>query len=244
VLMLLNKIHCVDCRVGLKQLPDESIDLTVTSPPYKEEDGFSWALIQVVARELYRVHKKNSLCFVNFGHLARRKSRPFLVALEFERAGFEWIDTITWVKNHYTPIQGDKRLNNITEFIFMFAKGRDYHLDRLAIGVPYKDKSNIGRYSDKDLRCAGNCWHIPYDTIQRKEQKRHKDRFPLELPMRCIKLAALPRGSVVLDPFMGGGTTAVASRLLGMRFVGFEINPGYVQKAYKWLEEVANEETG
>jgi site-specific DNA-methyltransferase (adenine-specific) len=226
-----NKIYNMNCVDGLKLLNNESIDLTITSPPYKEADGFSFELIQKVAKELYRVHKKNTLCFVNFGHLAGYKSRPFLVALEFEKSGFEWIDTITWIKNHYTPIQGNKRLNNLTEFIFMFSKGKNYYLDRLSIGIPYKDKSNIGRYSNKDLRCGGNTWYIPYETIQNKKQKIHKDRFPLGLPEKCIKLSNIPKGSIVLDPFMGGGTTAVVAEQLEMNFIGFEIDKKNIKQA-------------
>ena len=130
--------------------------------------------------------------------------------MEFKDAGFEWIDTITWVKNHYTPVQGNKRVNNLTEFIFKLAKGNNYSLNRLSVGVPYTDKSNVGRYSDKDLRCAGNVWYISYETIQRKDQKHHKDRFPVDLPRRCIKLSGIEKGSVVLDPFSGGMTTGVA----------------------------------
>lgn len=219
------KLYNQDCVLGMiKYINDNSINLIVTFHLYKEQDGFSWSLVNGVAEQCYRVLKNNSLYFVNFGHLADHKSRPFEVAMVFEDAGFIWIDTITWIKNHYTPIQGKKRLNNLTEFIFMFAKGKDYSLDRLAIGVPYTDKSNIGRYNDKDLRCPGNAWFIPYKTIQRKEQKYHKDRFPVELPRRCIKLSGIPKGSFVLDPFGGSMTTGVACYELGMKFIGFEID--------------------
>ncbi len=196
------------------------IDLIVTSPPYKKEDGFSYELIKDVSQQCFRVLKDNSLCFINFGHLANHKSRPFKVAMIFEEAGFNWVDTIVWVKNHYTPVQGDKRLNNLTEFIFMFTKGKGFRLDRLSIGVPYADKSNVGRYSDKDLKCGGNVWYIPYETIQRKEQKLHKDRFPIELPLRCINLSNVREGSVVLDPFAGSATTGIACKETGMEFSG------------------------
>ncbi|MFA5558652.1 MAG: site-specific DNA-methyltransferase [Methanofastidiosum sp.] len=218
-------IYNQNCISGIVEyIKDNSIDLIVTSPPYKEQDGFSWLLIKDVAKQSFRILKDNSLCFINFGHLARFKSRPFKVALEFEKVGFEWVDTIMWVKNHYSPVQGDKRVNNITEFIFMFAKGKNYHLDRLSIGVPYADKSNVGRYSDIDLKCRGNTWSIPYATIRRKDEKLHKDRFPVELPLWCIKLSGIKKDSVVLDPFGGSMTTGVACEELGMRFVGFEIN--------------------
>jgi site-specific DNA-methyltransferase (adenine-specific) len=219
------QIYNINCIEGMRQyIKDLSIDLIVTSPPYKEGDGFSWQLIKEVAKECYRVLKNNSLCYINFGHLAGNKSRPFKVAMKFEDAGFKWIDTIVWVKNHYTPLQGNKRVNNLTEFIFQFAKGKSYKLDRLSIGVPYVDKSNIGRYSDKDLRCRGNYWYIPYETIQNKSQKLHKDRFPVGLPMNCIKLSNLKEGDIVLDPFVGSMTTGVACKELGMVFIGFEID--------------------
>ena len=58
------------------------------------------------------------------------------------------------------------------------------------------------RYADKDLKCGGNYWEIPYDTIQYSWQKRHKDRFPLELPEKCIKLSGIPKGSLILDVFV------------------------------------------
>lgn len=227
----LNTIHCMDALAGLGLLSNESIDLIVTSPPYKEENGFDKCYMKDVARKCFEVSKPNSICYVNFGHLAGQKWKPFMVAKLFELAGYEWVDTITWVKTQFSPIQGQKRLNNVTEFVFQFAKGADYKLDRLSIGVPYMDKSNVGRYSDIDLRCGGNVWVIPYETIQRKEQKLHPDRFPLELPRKCIKLSNIPTGAVVLDPFMGSGTTAVAAWMLEKQFIGFDIDPKYCKIA-------------
>lgn len=229
-------IYNQDCVRGMKEkLTDSSIDLVITSPPYKEQDGFSWELIREAAQQCYRVLKDDALCYVNFGHLAGCKSRPFRVAMEFERAGFYWIDTIVWVKNHYTPIQGSKRVNNLTEFVFQFAKGKNYVLDRLAVGVPYKDKTNVGRYADKDLRCCGNVWYISYETIQRKSQKPHKDRFPVELPKRCILLSGLRKGSLVLDPFAGSMTTGIACMELGMEFIGFEVDRDVFESGRKRL---------
>lgn len=181
--------------------------------------------------EVYRVLRPNSLFYLNFGHLAADKARPWWLQSMALDQGFNYVDTITWVKKQFSPIQGDKRLNNLTEFIFQFSKGTDYHLDRLSIGVPYEDKSNIGRYSDQDLRCGGNVWIIPYETIQRSGQKLHPHRFPVELPKRCIKLSNIPDGAIVLDPFMGSGTTARAAIELGKQFIGFERNMQYCMVA-------------
>ena len=163
--MNLNKIHLQDCLEGLEwvsQIKPYSVDLTVTSPPYKDCDGYSEDLIRGLAIRLWLCHKPNTLCFVNFGHLAEAKSRPFKVCDIFECNGWVLGETFTWVKNHYKPIQGSRRLNNLSEFIFLLHKGKMPSINRLAIGVPYNDKSNVGRFAEQDLKCGGNVWPIKY----------------------------------------------------------------------------------
>ena len=119
----------------------------------------------------------------------------------------------------------------------------------MAVGAPYQDKSNIGRYNDIDLTDAGNTWFIPYETIQDKSQRLHPAPFPVELPLKCIKLHGLGDGSsstttnatkplLVLDPFMGIGSTAIACKRLGASFVGFEIVKPYIDYA---IERITRE---
>lgn len=223
----------------LLHLQDNSIDLVVTSPPYKEEDGYNEVLIERVFKETYRLQRNNTLLFVNFGHLAKDKLRPFRVAEIISKCGYKLQETIVWVKNHYTPLQGN-RLNNLTEFIFMFSKSKMPKIDRLAIGVPYADKSNIGRYSNSDLKCGGNVWYINYETIQHKKQKKHKDRYPLELPARCIKLCGYTVENI-LDPFMGSGTTLVAALKAGVNGIGSEIDHGIAMTAMNELVNIGGE---
>lgn len=219
----------------------KDIDLIVTSPPYKDEDGYTDDLIKRLADLSFSSLKKDAWMFVNFGHLAGFKSRPFRVAMMLEDAGFIWNDTITWIKNHYRPLAGKRRLNNLTEFVFVFSKGRP-SMDRLSIGVPYEDKSNIKRWkgtNGKDLKCGGNVWYIPYETVQTKEEKLHNDRFPVGLPEKAIKLSGIPEGSLVVDPFMGSGTTAIAAIRLGMNYWGTEMNPCNYNIA---IQRIKNEE--
>ena len=77
----------------------------------------------------------------------------------------------------------------------------------------------------------GNVWFIPYETV--RSAKSHPSSFPVQLPEMCIKDAGLKPGSLVLDPFMGIGTTAVACTNLGVDYIGFEIDPSYVDIALK-----------
>lgn len=218
-----------DCLHGLAQLPDNHLDCIITSPPYKDKDGYSNNLILDFLALAYDKLKDNCLMFINFGHLKEDKTRPFTVAINAELNSFKLQETFIWVKNHYKPIQGSRTVNNLTEFIFMFSKGKMPKIDRLAVGIPYKDKSNIGRYSEKDLKCAGNIWNIPYETIKRSSQKLHTDRFPLGLPLNCLKLAGAEPSWLVCDPFSGSGTTAIACKKLGLNFIGWELDQKYHQ---------------
>lgn len=219
----INQVYNMNCIDGMKQIPNESIDLCVTSPPYKEKDGYSEGLMFMFLQHTYRILKKNSLLFLNFGHLSDDKFRPFKVCELAFKFGFNLNDTITWIKNHYTPLNGKKHLNNLTEFIFVLYKDGMPDLDRLSVGIPYVDKSNVKRYANgRDIKCGGNVWYIDIPTITKKSQRLHKDEFPEELPSRCIKLSNIPPGSLVLDPFMGSFTTAKVARDLGMNYIGFE----------------------
>jgi site-specific DNA-methyltransferase (adenine-specific) len=219
-----NKVVLGDCIEGMSGISDSTIDLAVTSPPYKDSDGYNLRLMYDFIRQVYRILKPNSLFFLNFGHLAEDKFRPFEVCHIARECGFNLNDTIVWIKNHYRPIQGNKRLNNLTEFIFLLYKGEMPDLDRLSIGVPYADKSNAKRFaSGRDLKCGGNTWYIPYETIQKSSQKHHPDRFPVELPERCIKLSGVKSGTI-LDPFAGSGSSMIAAINYGLDFIGFEKN--------------------
>lgn len=214
-----------DNREELKSLADQSVELVVTSPPYKDKDGYTDDLITGAFREVYRIQKKDTLLFLNFGHLAEDKFRPFHVCSLLMDLGYQLNDTIIWIKNHYKPIQGERRMNNLTEFIFMMHKGKMPKLNRLALGVPYKDKSNAKRFSGgRDLKCGGNIWYINYETINSSEEKLHNDRYPVELPERCIKLCGYPV-KTVLDPFFGSGTTGLAAKNLDKSYIGVERNP-------------------
>jgi site-specific DNA-methyltransferase (adenine-specific) len=132
---------------------------------------------------------------------------------------------------HFKPLVSDRFLNDCSEFIFHFTKQGNVKLDKLSIGVPYQDKTNIGRWirATRDLRDRGNTWFIPYETIWNKKQRPHPSTFPTKLPEMCIKLHGIKNCKVVLDPFIGIGSTALASLRLGISCIGFDIDKRYLE---------------
>jgi site-specific DNA-methyltransferase (adenine-specific) len=135
---------------------------------------------------------------------------------------------------HYKPINSDRFLNDCHEFIFHFTRSGRTPLDRRAIGVEYQDASNVGRWraAAGNRRCRGNTWFIPYDTIQNRDKDRpHPATFPPRVPEYCVRLHGLARTRVLMDPFLGLGSSALAAADLGVDFAGVEIDAHYLAEA-------------
>ena len=135
---------------------------------------------------------------------------------------------------HYKPINSKRFLHDSHEFVFHFTPTGKTPLDRQAVGVRYQDQSNVARWSgaSSGVRCRGNTWFIPYETIQNREKDRpHPATFPPKLPEMCLRLHGLTRLGVVADPFLGLGSTAVACAQLGISFVGIEMDERYLKEA-------------
>ena len=154
------------------------------------------------------------------------------------RSGATHREAATTIRSHghFKPINSPRFLNDCHEYVFHFTKSGRVELDRLALGVPYQDKSNIARWSHTrgaDLRCRGNTWFVPYETIQSREKERpHPATFPVQLAEWCINLHGASRVHTMLDPFLGIGNSAVAAHRCGVkRFIGFEIDETYLAEA-------------
>ena len=135
---------------------------------------------------------------------------------------------------HYKPINSSRFVNDCHEFIFHFTPRGRTHLDRRAIGVKYQDASNVTRWASggSDRRCRGNTWFIPYETIQNRDKDRpHPATFPPRVPEYCVRLHGVARTTLMLDPFLGLGSSALAALDLGVDFVGIEIDPHYLAEA-------------
>jgi site-specific DNA-methyltransferase (adenine-specific) len=143
---------------------------------------------------------------------------------------------------HYKPINSARFLHDCHEFVFHFTPHGNTPLSRQAIGVPYQDKSNVGRWraAADDLRCRGNTWFIPYDTIQSRDKERpHPATFPPKLPEMCLRLHGVQRITTVVDPFLGLGSTAVACAQLGLDFIGIDMDEGYLREAIVRVREAS-----
>jgi site-specific DNA-methyltransferase (adenine-specific) len=259
-----------DCVRGMARLPDGCVDVVVTSPPYNlgikygkyddhqvRDSYLKWSLEW--AAQVQRVLKEDGSFFLNVGGAPSNPLLPHQLVLEMCKLftlqnTFHWIKSITVETRageqisvgHFKPISSHRYVTDCHEYVFHLTKTGNTPVERLSIGVPYADKSNIRRWghtNGQDKRCRGNNWFVPYKTIRsREEQRPHPATFPVELAEQCIKLHGGEAGAVVLDPFLGIGHSAVAARNCGVgRFIGFEIDGQYIVEA-RTAVEGANQE--
>ena len=205
-------------------------------------------------REATRLLSPNGSLFLNVGAKPTDPWIPLEVA-QVARGHLRLQNTIHWVKSiaidqeaagagaaldrdvavgHYKPINSERFVNDCHEYIFHFSPGGRTRLDRRAVGVPYQDPSNIKRWAAAGggTRCRGNTWFIPYQTIQSRDRDRpHPASFPTKIPEQCVRLHGRARAGVVMDPFLGLGSTAIAAAQLGLDFVGVEMDEYYLKEA-------------
>jgi site-specific DNA-methyltransferase (adenine-specific) len=221
------------------------------------------------AGQIRRVLKTSGSFFLNIGAAPSNPMLPHEIVMTL-RDLFVLQNTIHWIKSiaiedrcrpvgdaraslreaatairsygHFKPINSNRFLNDCHEHIFHFTKSGRVDLDRLALGVPYQDKSNIARWRHtrgSDLRCRGNTWFIPYETIQsRRKERPHPATFPVQLAEWCIRLHGVSRVKTMLDPFLGIGNSAIAAQRCGVRkFIGFEIDEIYLAEAKRRIAD-------
>lgn len=262
-------IQLLETADSLEYLRDRQyqafFDLLMTSTPYnigidygvyedsKEARAFlRW--IQDHVQGWKQVVKKTGHFFLVAGGIPTNPWIPMRIATAVEECGIVLQNHIHWVKSwadeeeethgHYKPTNSPRFVNDCHESVFHFTFDGKRPIDRLAVGVPFKDKSNLKRNTrgkNGDLHCAGNVWFIPYETIQNRDKDLpHPATFPVELVRRCLLLAGVKRGEInaVVDPMSGLGSTACACSDLMVPFhLGVDINPGYTKAAKERLKE-------
>ena len=272
----MNLLHG-DCMQVLPTLPEYSVDLVVTSPPYNlgiayksfkdtapRDEFLGWC--RAWAAEVKRVMAEDASFFLNVGAAPANPLLPHQLVLALTdgpdplfvlQNTFHWVKSITLETRagdqisagHFKPINSKRFVNDCHEYVFHLTKSGAVPLDRRAAGVPYQDKSNIARWGHTggaDLRCRGNTWFIPYETIQSRDKERpHPATFPVALVEQCIRLHGQGPATRLLDPFLGIGTSAIAAQRQKIgTFTGIELDPHYLETARLRLEVEMNPRSG
>ena len=233
-----------DCLELLRTMPDDSVELVVTSPPYNIGKEYEKRLNietyvsqqEKVIKECIRIlHPKGSICWQVGNYVYRGAIVPLDVLLYpiFANAGLRMRNRIIWHFEH--GLHCTRRFSGRYETISWFTKSDDYifNLDPVRIPQKYPGKKyfkgpKAGQYSCNPLgKNPGDVWIIPNVKHNHVEKTIHPCQFPVELIERLI-LSMTSEGSLVFDPFMGVGSTAVAAILHGRKAVGAEIVPEYL----------------
>jgi site-specific DNA-methyltransferase (adenine-specific) len=234
-----NRVFCEDAVAGMARLPDGVFDLILADPPYnlgkdygndsdrRESAAYlDWtaAWVDVALKKL----KPNGSLYI---FLTWRYSPEVFVMLK-ER--MTMMNEIIWDRRVPSMGGSTRRYSSVHDTVGFFVNARDYYFDIDAVRVPYDAETKKARsrsifvgakwlelgYNPKDV------WSVSRLHREHRERADHPTQKPLEIIERMIK-ASCPPGGLVLDPFLGSGTTAVAARRCGRDFTGFELNPDY-----------------
>jgi len=254
----LNDVYCIDAIEGLKKLPNNSIDLMVASPPYdniRDYNGFSLDL-SAVGRGLFNVMKDGGIAIMvmqdqtkNFG----KSLTSFRTAIDWcENAGFKLFETIIYRKYGAEGAWWNKRFRVDHEYMFVFLKGKRpqyFNKEPLKILSKHGGKTMTGggtrltngiRIPTRAIKinptkCRGTIWEYMTAGDGTRLKHEHPATFPDKLPYDFIQCFC-PQDGIVLDVFMGSGTTALAAIGLGRKFLGFDTSKEYVELAKKRIE--------
>jgi site-specific DNA-methyltransferase (adenine-specific) len=256
-----------DCLSVLPQLPGESVDLIVTSPPYADNRKHTYGGVSPdqyvdwflpITAELFRVLKPTGTFILNIKEKVvdgERHTYVIELILAMRKQGWLWTEEFIWHKKNCYPGKWPNRFRDSWERCLQFNKQRQFSMYQDSVMVPMGDwaKSRLKKLSDTDRRrdesrvrsgfgknvsnWLGRAMAYPTNVIHLATEtgnKRHSAAFPVELPKWFIKLFTRP-ADLVLDPFLGSGTTAVAAKTLDRRYIGIELVPEYIDIAQKAL---------
>jgi site-specific DNA-methyltransferase (adenine-specific) len=235
----LNTIFNQDAITGMAQIPDASVDLIIADPPYSlgkdygngsdklEAHAYLKWMEQWIDAALPKLKKTGSL----YVFLTWRYSPEIFVLL---KQRLQMVNEIIWDRR--VPSMGGsvRSFTSVHDTIGFFVKEKGYYFDLDAVRIPYDAATKKARsrsrfvgakwlevgYNPKDL------WSVTRVHKSDPERADHPTQKPLEIIERIIK-ASCPEGGLILDPFMGSGTTAVAALRCSRQYVGFELNPDY-----------------
>lgn len=257
--MELNKIYNEDCLEGMKRIPDKSVNLVVTSPPYAEQrkkqyGGISekeypeWTVKWL--REVKRILKDDGSVMLNIRpHIKSGEISDYVLRtrLAIREAGWIECEELIWIKPDSPPLGSTKRPRRAWESILWFSKTGSPYCDTKAngsfsnrIGFESTKTSNQDLYSGKKKSESGIARskdYIEVGTGKVEKGVAHPAMFPVQVPEYLIKMCS-SEGGTVLDVFMGSGTTAIACINTNRNFIGFEKDKTYYDIANERIEQI------
>lgn len=252
-----NKIIQGDCLEVLKNFPDESVDMVITSPPYdnlRNYNGYSFPF-EEIAKELFRVTKTGGVAVWVVGDATINGSETgtsFKQVLKFMELGWNLTDTMIFRKKNPIPQIYRKRYNNEFEYMFILSKGvvkthnaimvDCLHAGLQLNGTTYKNYSkNVQERSKmakpvKSQKIKGNIWeYVVGKNKEDQEAKGHPAPFPCQLAEDHI-LSWSNKGDIVLDPMCGSGTALKMAKRFGRNYIGIDISKEYIEIAEKRVQ--------
>lgn len=248
---MLSEIICGKSEEILKKIESNTIDLVVTSPPYdklRNYNGYTFDLHEI-GKELYRVIKPGGICAMvmqdqtkNFG----KSLTTFRTAIDYcDNIGFKMFETCIYHKNGTEGAWWTRRFRVDHEYILIFLKGeRPSYFDKEPLKIPSKHggKTMTGSGNRKTsgettkavrreiniMKCRGTVWDYLMAGDKNKLKQKHPATFPDAIPKDII-LCFCPENGIVLDPFVGSGTTAVMAKKLNRKYIGIDISKEYCE---------------
>lgn len=252
---MINTVIQGDCLEVMKTIPDKSIDMILTSPPYdnlRDYKGYVFDF-EGIAKELYRVTKEGGVVVWVVGDATIKGSETgtsFKQALYFKEIGFNLHDTMIWQKPNYAPIYPSvKRYDSNFEFMFVFSKGKPKSWNPIKDKVKTESSKQRGKYKTSFIKKDGSrsykeatengcdfskrnsVWIIPNGQIR---GIGHPAPFPERLAEDHI-LSWSNEGDTVLDPMAGSGTTLKMAKKNNRNYIGIEISAEYIEIINKRL---------
>lgn len=246
-----------DCLEIMRDIPDETIDCVITSPPYDDLRNYNSVFdIKKIIDELYRILKKGGIIVWNVNDKIKNGSKSltsFKQAIIFQEVGFNVNDVMIWEKTNPMPQVKQPRYNQVFEYMFIFSKGKPKTFNPIMIDCKSADKQykstckNITKGKERTYKefvinkqkVDNNVWK--FAVAQNKT--KHPAVFPIELPIRHIK-SWTNENDIVFDPFMGSGTTGVAAKELNRKFIGIELDEEYFEIAKNRIQYSLKGECG
>jgi site-specific DNA-methyltransferase (adenine-specific)/site-specific DNA-methyltransferase (cytosine-N4-specific) len=262
-----------DCLDVLKKMPDNCVDLIITSPPYSDQRNSTYGGIKAdkyvewflpITAELLRVLKPTGTFILNIKEKVSNGERHTYIIeliLEMRKQGWLWTEEFIWHKRNCYPGKWPNRFRDAWERLLQFNKEKKFNMYQDSVMVPVGDWAktrlknlsetdktrdnskvgsgfgkNISNWIGRDMAYPSNVLHLATES----SNKKHSATFPKELPRWFIKLFTKP-GDIVLDPFLGSGTTSIVAKEMARNSIGIEILKEYYDIAKENIDNAVSQ---